>query len=206
MTDDRVQPILRDILKLNTQYANIYITDRKGLVWVTAVHAKSPFSLSDRRHIQNVLASGHLSSGEYVISRATKKPAFNIGYPLRNERGAIVGVIGVGFLLDAFKQVLERTKLPANTSFILLDHKGIVLYRAIDPEKYVGRKIDPELFKQMQEGPDIDTHYNVMGIAGDKRITTYRKLRLPHENSPYMYIRAGSPSLSCWQMRTKCWS
>src|SRR5208283_1540316 len=135
---NEVQPILRDILKLNAQFSNIFIADRKGQVWASAVPRKSPFSVADRTYFKNAVTSGQLSSGEYVIGRATVRQVINIGYPLRNARGAIVGVIGVGFLLDALKQVLERTKLPANTSFVLLDHKGIVLYRAIDPEKYVG--------------------------------------------------------------------
>jgi PAS domain S-box-containing protein len=190
---DRVESILRDILKLNAQYSNIFIADRKGLVWATAVPVKPPFIVFDRRYFKNALASGQLSSGEYVISRATIQPAVNIGYPLRNERGAIVSVISVGFALDAFKRVLERAKLPASASFALYDHQGIVLYRVIDPEIYVGRQIDPELFKQMQEGPDVNTYYGIMAIGGDKRVVTYRKLWLPGEQEPYLYIRAGIP-------------
>jgi PAS domain S-box-containing protein len=190
---DRVQPVLRDILKLNAQYSNIFIADLNGLVWATAVPTKPPFIVSDRRYFNNALASGQLSSGEYVISRATARPAFNVAYPLRDERGTIIGVISVGFVLDAFTQVLERAKLPAGSSFVLLDHKGIVLYRAIEPEKYIGRQYDPDLFKQMQEGPDVHTYSSIIAIGGDKRIVTYHKLRLPEEQSPYMYVRAGIP-------------
>lgn len=189
----KVQPVLRDILKLNSQFSNIFIADRNGLVWATAVPVKPPFIVSDRRYFKNALESGQLSSGEYVISRATTRPAFNVAYPLRNDQGAIVGVISVGFVLDAFKQVLERAKLPAGTSFVLLDHRGIVLYRAISPAEYIGRQYDPELFKHMQEGPDVHTYVGLTTISGDKRIVTYRKLRLSGEQTPYMYIRAGIP-------------
>jgi PAS domain S-box-containing protein len=189
---NRVDPVLRDILKLNTQYSNIFITDRSGLVWATAVPHLLHQSVSDRRYFQNALASEQLSSGEYAISRATARPVFNIAAPLRNERGVIIGVICVGFVLDADKQVL-RAKLPTGTSFILLDHKGIVIYRAISPEGYIGTQYDSVLFKQMQDGPDVYTYSNITTISGDDRILTYRKLRLPGEQSPYMYIRAGIP-------------
>jgi len=189
----KVQPVLRDILRLNNQFSNIFIADRNGLVWATAVPVKPPFIVSDRRYFKNALASGQLSSGEYVISRATTRPAFNVAYPLKNEQGAIVGVISVGFVLDAFKQVLERAKLPVGTSFVLLDHKGIVLYRAISPMEYIGRQYNPEIFKQMYEGPDVHTYFGITTISGDKRIVSYRKLRLPGEQSPYMFIRAGIP-------------
>jgi two-component system, cell cycle sensor histidine kinase and response regulator CckA len=189
---DRIQPILRDILKLNAQYSNILISDRSGLVWATAVPTKPPYIVTDRRYFKNVVASGQLSSGEYVISRATTRPAFNVASPLRNEHGAIIGVISVGFVLDAFKYVLERAKLPTGTNFVLLDHKGIVLYRAIDPEKNIGKPYDPEQFKQMQEGPDVYTFSDITA-NGNKRILSYRKLRLPDEQSPYMYICAAIP-------------
>jgi len=188
----KVQPVLRDILKLNPQYSNIFIIDRSGAVWATAVPHLLHQNVSDRRYFQNALASGQLSSGEYAISRATARPVFNIAAPLRNERGVIIGVICVGFVLDADKQVL-RAKLPTGTSFILLDHKGIVIYRAISPEGYIGTQYDSVLFKQMQDGPDVYTYSNITTISGDERILTYRKLRLPGEQSPYMYIRAGIP-------------
>ncbi|HYA85913.1 MAG TPA: PAS domain S-box protein, partial [Nitrospirota bacterium] len=190
---DRVQPILRDILKLNDQYSDIFIADQNGLVWASAIPIKSPFIVSDRRYFKNAVASGQLSTGEFIISRVTAQPVFSIAYPLRNERGAIVSVIVVGFVLDAFKHVLERARLPSNTSFVLLDHKGIILYRPISPAEYIGRQFNPEQFKQMQEGPDVYTYSNVTTISGDERILTYRKLQLPGEQSPYMYIRVGIP-------------
>ena len=189
----KVQPILRDILKLNAQYSNIFMADRNGLVWATAVPHLLHQNVSDRRYFKNALASDQLSSGEYVVSRATTKPAFNVAAPLKNERGATIGVISVGFVLDAFKQVLERAKLPADASFVLLDHKGMVLYRPIKPGEFIGRQYDAELFRQMQGGPDVDTFDRMPTISGDIRVLTYRKLRLPGEQSSYMYIRAGIP-------------
>ena len=190
---DRIEPILRDILKLNAQYANIIIADRKGLVWATAVPTKPPYIVSDRNYFKNALASGQLSSGEYVIGRATARPVFNIAYPLRNDRGKIVGIIDVAFRLDAYKQVLERAKLSADASFVLLDHNGIVLYRPAGSEEYLGNPYNPSLFKQMQEGPDGDTLIGKTGFTDNQRILTYRKLWLPGEREPYMYIRAGVP-------------
>jgi PAS domain S-box-containing protein len=189
----KVQPILHDILQLNTQFSNIFMTDRNGIVWGTAVPQLLHQNVSDRRYFKNALASGQLSSGEYVISRATTNPAFNVAAPLKNERGATIGVISVGFVLDAYKHALERAKLPVGTSFVLLDHKGTVLYRAISPEGYIGRQYDAALFKDMQEGPDVATYDSIIAIGGDKRVLTYRKMRLPGEPSPYMYIRTGIP-------------
>ena len=189
----RVEPVLRNILKLNTQYSNIFIADPKGLVWATAFHVKPPFVISDRNYFRNALARGQLASGEYVIGRATTRPVLNFGYPMRNDSSKIIGIINVGFLMEAMKEVLERAKLPAGANFVLLDHKGVVLYRAIGSQEYIGTPYNLEMFRQMQEGPDKDTLIGSTGSTGIPRIFSYRKLRLPGEQEPYMYIRAGIP-------------
>ncbi|HTG01693.1 MAG TPA: PAS domain S-box protein [Nitrospirota bacterium] len=192
----RMQTILRAVLQLNTQFQNIFIADTAGRVWATAVPVLLHQNISDRRYFKNVLASGRLSSGEYIVSRATAKPAFNIAAPLKNNSGEIIGIICVGFKLDAYNDILRRANLPPDTSFILLDHNGVVLYRALNPEEYIGRQYDAAIFKQMQEGPDAATFDDMPTISGDRRVLTYRKMRLPGETGPYMYIRAGIPVTS----------
>ncbi len=191
-----VEPFLGDILKLNSQYSNILVSDVAGSIWAAAIPTRPTFNVSDRRYFINAVKSGKLSSGEYIISRATAKPTFNLAYAFKSKRGAVSGVIIAGFVLDEFKHVLERAKLPAGASFVVLDHKGTVLYRPFEQEKYIGRNYDPELFRQMQEGPDVETYDDISSISGDNRIVTYRKLRLPGEREPYMYIRAGLPVAS----------
>ena len=188
----RVQPVLKDILALHAQYSNIFMADRSGLVWATAVPVKPPFIISDRRYFRNALASGQLSSGEFIVSRATGRPSFNLAYPQKNERGAVSGTICVGFIPDSFKPVLERSKLPPGASYMLLDHNGVVMSSAMNSKKYVGKQLDLGLFKRMQEGADVDT-LAILDLDGVERIITYRKLRLAGEESPYMYIRAGLP-------------
>jgi len=69
----RVKPILRELRKLNPMYSNIFIADREGTVWASAVAVKPPFVVADRRYFRNALANGQLSSGEYVVSRATSR-------------------------------------------------------------------------------------------------------------------------------------
>jgi diguanylate cyclase (GGDEF)-like protein/PAS domain S-box-containing protein len=189
----KVTPLLTKIHQLNPDLTNIFVADRTGNVWATAVPVKPPFIISDRRYFKNALASGQLSSGEYVVSRAINRPAFNLSYPLKDEQGEIIGVIAVGFSLEKYTQLLERSKLPKNASFVLLDHKGVFLFRAIEPEKFIGKQSDPALFKQIQEEPDENTSVGIGVSLGDKRILSVKKLRLAGETSPYMYVRVGIP-------------
>jgi PAS domain S-box-containing protein len=187
----KVQPILKNIRTLNPWYTNVFIADRAGNVWASAIPVK-PFSVSDRRYFKNALSTRRFSSGEYVIGRATAQPTLNFAYPFYNDRGETVGVISVGFVLGYFRHLFDHTELTTGTSYLLLDYKGVVLSRAINPEKLVGKQYPVEPFKRMQEGPDADT-FVARAFDGIQRFITYRKLRLTGEQFPYMYIRVGTP-------------
>ena len=188
----RLLPILQKLKSLNPMYSNIFIADRNGLVWASAVPVKPPFIVADRRYFKNALATGKLSSGEYVLSRATTKPTFNMAYPLKDDHGSITGVISVGFIIDNYRQFLKQPNVAERTSFVLIDHRGIILSRGIETEKYIGKPYSPEYFQQILDSPDNFTTIRA-GIAGDSRIISLRKLSLPAENSPYMYVTAGVP-------------
>jgi len=188
----KVEPILRELHRLNPMYSNIVIADRKGNVWASAVPVKPPFVVADRRYFRNALASGRVSSGEYVIGRATVKPVFNLAYPLKDLHGAVTGVINVGFELNQYRLILGRMRLPAATSFSLLDHKGVILFRVLDQDTWIGKPYPPEEFRKMKEGAEAGTDVR-QGFVGDYRIISYRKMSLAGEATPYMYVTAGIP-------------
>jgi PAS domain S-box-containing protein len=189
-----VQAILAEILKLSPQYSNIFIADPSGEVWASAVPLREAVSVADRRYFKNALTSGKLSSGEYHIARTSKKPTLNLGYPLKDDAGKVRAVVCAGLSLDYYRHIFDAYDLPKGASYALIDYKGIVLTRAVEPEKYVGKSSNLEIFKQMQEGPEEETSIGKSSVVGDNRIQTYRKLRLEGESTPYMYVRAGIPT------------
>ena len=188
----RTVPILVELRKLHPMYANVLIADRDGTVWASAIPVAGPFNVADRRYFRNALASGHLSSGEYVVSRATATPAFHLGWPLKNDRGDIVGVIAVGFVLDQYRDLLSRMESLAGSNAVLLDHKGIILSRAVNPGPFVGKEYFPEVFEEIRKGSETGTMVRA-GLEGDKRIISHLKLRLKGEETPYMYVTSGIP-------------
>ena len=185
-------PILRELLKLNPMYANMIVADRDGTVWATAVPVAAPFNIAERRYFRNALASGQLSSGEYIVGRATSKPVLNLGLPLKDDHGDIIGVIGVGFVLDHYRDFLSRMQLPAGANAVILDHKGIILSRAVNPGPFIGKEYFPAVFKAIQEGPETDTSIRA-GLEGDLRIISHNKVHLKGEQAPYMYVTSGIP-------------
>ena len=185
---DKLQAILADIHKQSPQYINILVADADGYVWASAVPNKSE-SIKDRRYFKNAQQTKQFSSGEFVISRLLKEPTIHMAYPLLNHN-EFDGVIIVGFDLDVMRTILERAQLSEDANFVFTDHNGIIVNRGKDPATLIGKPIPPDTLKMMEAGPDKDT-FEFLRRDGDVRITTYRKLRLPGEPRPYIYVRAG---------------
>jgi PAS domain S-box-containing protein len=189
--DPRVRSLLEAVLTRNPAYSNLFLADRNGMVWASGV-PRAGFSVADRRYVVNALRTGQLSSGEYVMSRATGRPAFNFGYPLRDARGEISGVVGIGLSIDSLRQRVLDARFPSRPNFVLLDHRGVILSRGLNEGSWVGRPYPADSFEEMASGPDART-FEGPGLQRDRRIITYRKLSLPGEPEPFMYVRTGIP-------------
>jgi C4-dicarboxylate-specific signal transduction histidine kinase len=186
---DRVQSIIIKTLKKNPQFLNILITDEHGSVWVSGIPFSPPLSVAERRYFRNARTTGHFSSGEYIVGSISHKPTIAMAYPIV-DHGAFHGVVMISLDLDVLKSILKRSQLPSSSNYILVDHKGIIISRGSDNGRNVGEPMLPADLKKMEQGPDRDT-YEFTRADGDRRITTYRKLRLPDEQTPYIYVRAG---------------
>ena len=189
----KTQRILDDILRISPRYLNLSVVDPSGIVWASAITTK-PVSVADRRYFRNAMATGRLSSGEYIVSRMASKPTINLCYPFKNSTGAIEGAMLVAFRLDYLDHLDQAP--PRSRSeryhYTLLDYKGMVLGGSRDPVGHSGRMDLPGIFRSMQ-GPSDEGTLVETGGDGQKRFITYRKLRLQAEPVPYMYIRAGVP-------------
>jgi C4-dicarboxylate-specific signal transduction histidine kinase len=185
----RTQAILANIQKKNHQYLNILLADADGAVWASALASSTGQSVADRLYFKRTKESLRFSSGEFVMSRSARKPSIHVAYPLL-DHGVFTGAVILAFDLDVLRSVLERSQLPAGTNYILVDHSGIIISRGADSGRNVGEQIQASDFRKMLEGPDRAT-YEFTRADGDRRITTYRKLRIPGEKEPFLYVRAG---------------
>jgi len=186
-----VSTLLAELVKKNSQYANLIISDNTGLQWAAAIPPKVPISAADRRYFRNAIASGQFSSGEYAVGRILKKPVLNFAYPIKDVSGKITNVAVVVFTLEKYNQQFKSKNIPANTSLLLTDHKGTILFNATAPQT-IGKQDRDDLFRRMSEGAEKGT-FEAVSNTGVRRVFAYQKLRLSGEQSPYMYVRTGMP-------------
>jgi len=188
---EKLQPVLRNVLSTNPKYSNIFVADRRGRVVASAVPTGIS-AVSDRRYFKNTLSTDGFSAGEYIVSRFTGKPVMPFSYPLKDSHGDAIGIIAMGIDITYYKALLDTLRLPAGSSFLLLDHKGIIMTRGLNPSDFIGEQYDPVGFNKMADGPEQDT-FVAVAHDGIKRFISYRKLRLEGDKLPYMYVRAGIP-------------
>ncbi|MBK5274560.1 MAG: HAMP domain-containing protein [Desulfuromonadales bacterium] len=186
----KIQPILSSVLSGNKQYLKIILADANGTVWGASSPFTSGESVSDRRYFKNARATLQYSSGEYALGKTSKKPTLHMAYPILGKHSEFQGNVIVGFDLDVLRSVLERSQLPKNANYIIADHKGIIICRGRSLGRDVGEPIQPADLKKMEDGPERNT-YEFVRSDGERRIVTYRKLRLDGEQTPYAYVRAG---------------
>lgn len=189
---DEVDRILAKVLALNPRYGNIVITDQLGDVWASGLPLTQPFSLGTVRTFQNAMKTGQFSSGEFVVGKISSIPTIGFGYPITGVNGERVGVIALNFNFGHFNEMLKQAGLPAGTIFTLADYNGIIINRNREPERFIGKKLNDDIFMSMVSGPAEGT---AIGFeAGDvKQVIAYRKVRLADEQHPYLYIRVGVP-------------
>ncbi len=185
--------LFSELLRKNPQYANISVADKSGLVWASAVPFEGSVSVADRKSFQDAARSGTFSSGEYAIGRMAKKPVMSFGYPVKSTGDELVAVIGVVLNLDYSQGTFATLDLPPNSAFDLLDHQGIVLGMNLNnpySEKQVGKPdATPEVFAKMREGPGEGT-FEAVGSDGRFQLAAYKKISLPYESKPYLYVRS----------------
>lgn len=186
---DNVQAIIKSTLKKNPHFLNILVTDENGIVWVSGLPYAPGLSLAERRYFKNARASRRFSSGEFIVGSISQKPTIAVAYPLV-DHDLFRGVVMISFDLDVLKSILQRSQLPPNSNYILVDHNGIIISRGSDNGAKVGEPMLTSELKKMEAGPDRNT-VEFVRVDGDRRVTTYRKLRLPDEKVPYLYVRAG---------------
>ena len=191
-----VNALFSELLRKNPQYANIAICDKSGLVWASALPEGERVSVADRRFVREAFRTGMFSSGEYIVGRILKKPAISFGYPVKDVANEVTAVIGIVLNLEYAQGMFDKLDLPSGASYALLDHQGVILTRNInDPltKGLVGqRDTVKELFTGMKAPPE-ETTFQAMGNEGKFKLGAYRRIRLPHEAEPYMYVRASIP-------------
>ena len=182
-----------NLLKSHPEYNNIGVVGLDGTVLFTAMGTPPSVNLSDRLYFQKALKTRDFSIGEYQVERIAGKKGVGFGYPVFGARSRIQAVAYCVLDLDWLEQLLDKARLPENSTLTLIDSDGMILVRHPEPKKWVGRKMADRsivrtILSSRTEGTDIG-----LDVDGAQRL--YGFVPLPKDGKTRgMHVAVGIPT------------
>jgi PAS domain S-box-containing protein len=114
---------------------------------------------SDRTYFSDIAHGREWTVGELILSRATGEPVFTISRGIRDDKGALLGVV-VGAVIPEKLDALLSLERGKGGSVTLIDNKGMLVYRhpaiKVSWEERNWLKDRPDM-QQVLEGKEITT-------------------------------------------------
>lgn len=164
--------LVQDVLRRFPLYTNVAAVRPNGDVFCSAVPLARPVNIADRAYFQRVLETREVTASDYLIGRATGKPAITVAQPSLDVSGAVQAVVLVGVDLAWFEG-FAATSIPHGGRLVVIDREGTVLAHFPDPEKLAGTPAhDFQVVKTVLarregvwEGVGLDSVVRVVGFT-----------------------------------------
>ena len=159
---------LVDAVRDDRLYNNLLIADgRTGVVRSSAVPLDREVSVRGRIAFERARQTLDVSFGAFLPEPATREPGVNLAQPVVNDVGVVTSIVLASIDFDWVAGFIESAGLPANTVLTVIDEKGIVQYRSVDHEKYVGK---PAAAYAAALSGDAASVRDVTGLDGVERL------------------------------------
>ncbi|OGB25510.1 MAG: hypothetical protein A3I66_16140 [Burkholderiales bacterium RIFCSPLOWO2_02_FULL_57_36] len=172
-------------------FGSISILEPDGTMLYSAETPSPPRSLNvgDRRYFKEAISTDTLAVGDPIVSRTSGKRILVFARSVRDDKtGKIGSVVSASTLLERFQHIFEQEQLPRGSIITLIDQRGVILARSIEPEKWIGldvsQKVGVKQVFQLGEGTR-----EAVSLDGVKRLTGFTKL---HQVPWLVYV--GIPS------------
>jgi two-component system, cell cycle sensor histidine kinase and response regulator CckA len=176
---ERNEALLRDVLaRAPRGFNDLWISDASGVIVARASTTSARgIVVADRPYFQASMASGQFHISEPLLGRSTRQWGVVFAMPiLRDDARRPLGVVSVSMRANSFAELL-RAELPAGSYVTLIDSAGRIVYRTLEPERYVGTTIpngDSLLFRVQREGEVTSDRRSV--VDGIRRMSTHRRV------------------------------
>ncbi|HET8563190.1 MAG TPA: HAMP domain-containing protein, partial [Candidatus Binatia bacterium] len=126
-------------LKNKNGYTFIGATDLDGNVLCSALPHERPLNVADRSFFQKTTKTRDFSIGNYQIDPVSGKATIDFGYPNFDSRGHFQGTLFATLDLSWLDKFLAETNKSSGIILTVIDHNGVILGRATEPETWVGK-------------------------------------------------------------------
>jgi signal transduction histidine kinase/ActR/RegA family two-component response regulator len=184
--------ILEALHKEDSRFITLFALDADGNLIASAI----PFttlSLRDRSYFKRAVETRHFTVGEYAVGRKTGAPSLHFSLPVMDSQGRLTAVLAAAYSLDHYTELFGSPEVPSNTSTVVVDHEGTVMYRSGRAASHgppVGMRLPLPQLQQVlgssAEGTFWDTRQD--GVA---TLFAFRQVRTSSQTKPYVSILVG---------------
>lgn len=191
---EKCNRLFRDLNNQHSFYSIIAAATPDGNMFAASVPFQAgSVTLSDRKHIRDVIRTRDFAAGEYIIGRISGVQSMNYTYPVLDTNKTLIGIVIAGFKLDEYARFIKKANLLEGSAVTITDHVGVRLYRYPEHEAALpGKRLPEDVVKQMM-GDSEQGIFERMGQDGIERIYAFRQLHLRENTSPYLYMDVGLP-------------
>jgi len=185
--------LFRQTVARYSQYLNIGFATTDGHVAASAVAVSHPVNIADRDYFRRTVETRRLSIGVFQTGRITGLKSINLGYPVIDENGDVLGVLFAAIDLNWLNWSTSQMtpELLQGSTMMEVDSRGAVLVRWPEPGVWVGRSIaSSALFRSMlaQRSGLVRS----AGLAGGEQLYAFTSLQSTLFSGT-IYIAVGTP-------------
>jgi len=137
------------VIENHENYTALIAAYPDGRIFASAPGIQETINVGDRPWFQSVIQSRDMVIGEPQEGRISRRFSLPIAFPVQDPTGQLTAVLATGLDLDWLGKFILQTGLPAQSTLLMTDSHGKVMFKYPNPEKYIG--------KQMPESPIIKT-------------------------------------------------
>jgi two-component sensor histidine kinase len=162
---------LADVQAQSPHLTAVTVIDLQGAIRCRVDVAGTEQRVEDRPYFKDALATNGFVVGEYTVGRVSGKAALPLATPIRDNNGAVMGVLVAGLDLDWLGRRLRQRDFARGSALTIADRNGVIIAREPLPERFIGTRI-PEPFLSLVHAAAPGTQ-EVTSQDGTRRIIGY---------------------------------
>ncbi len=196
----KTNQMLSEMLARGPLYENIFITDRYGAAFASAINYRPGINVSGGQVYRNAFQSRDFVSGDMTPDPFTYSRVLPLAKPVLDGNGNIIAIIYIGVKAVFFEELTQGLDMEPAATLEALDRSGNFIYLSHGSEYRDGAEIDAshshrgELSAKMDASGFFLSHDE----AGVHFLNGYRHIFLPGNEAPAMTLRLSEPATQAY--------
>jgi len=134
-----------------------------------------------------VLRTHSFSVGDFQIARSSGTPVLAFGWPVFNDKGALVRVLFASLKLSLLSESIAEKEVPPGSLVAILDSHGTVLAAYPQPERWVGKPFPSKTVTERVVG-DRRASFELTGDDGTPTLYAAKPVYAEHVSALHVFV------------------